>query len=174
MAVGLGVASLGVLIYFIHHVAQSIQAPHVVGTVGRELDEQIEKLFPGGVGRDRRVARPRRAGRPRPRRRSTREGQPVPARRVGYVQAIDTDRLMKLAAEHGRVMRVALRPGDFVIPRTALLHLWPPVTEAEADDYAAAHPRRDGQKNDGQKSDGQGSDGQGTTGTAAATARTAC
>src|SRR5688500_17672789 len=41
--VGLGLASLGVLIYIIHHVALSIQAPVVVASVGAELARQAEE-----------------------------------------------------------------------------------------------------------------------------------
>ena len=46
-------ASLGVLIYFIHHVSVSIQADEVVARVGRELFEGIDRLFPDQVGEER-------------------------------------------------------------------------------------------------------------------------
>jgi uncharacterized membrane protein len=42
----LTLASLGVLIYFIHHVSISIQAATIIGLVSHELNEVIERLFP--------------------------------------------------------------------------------------------------------------------------------
>ncbi len=50
VAITLGVVSIGVLIYFIHHIAQSMQAGHIVSTVYRELETQVVELFPERVG----------------------------------------------------------------------------------------------------------------------------
>lgn len=50
IAVGLAIASVGVLIYFMHHASTSIQAAHVISLVGRELDEAIRKFFPDRHG----------------------------------------------------------------------------------------------------------------------------
>jgi uncharacterized membrane protein len=46
VALVLALAGLGVLIYFIHHVALGIQANSVVASVSAELDEAIIRLFP--------------------------------------------------------------------------------------------------------------------------------
>ena len=40
------VASVGVLIYFIHHVSVSIQANEIAARIGKELLEGIDRLFP--------------------------------------------------------------------------------------------------------------------------------
>ncbi len=45
------VVSLGVLIYFIHHVSVSIQANEIVARVGAELIEGVDRLFPEQIGR---------------------------------------------------------------------------------------------------------------------------
>ena len=47
----LAIVSIGVLIYFIHHVSVSIQADEVVARVGRELQEGIDRLYPGQLGK---------------------------------------------------------------------------------------------------------------------------
>ena len=47
----LAIVSIGVLIYFIHHVSVSIQADEVVAQVGRELVDGIDRLFPGHLGK---------------------------------------------------------------------------------------------------------------------------
>ena len=46
LGVLLAVVSVGLLIYFIHHVSVSIQANEIVARVGTELIEGIEQLFP--------------------------------------------------------------------------------------------------------------------------------
>jgi uncharacterized membrane protein len=51
LGVLLAVVSVGVLIYFIHHVSVSIQANEIVARVGKELIEEIERLFPENIGR---------------------------------------------------------------------------------------------------------------------------
>ena len=50
VAVALAVCSLGVLIYFIHHVASSIQTCNVVAAVGRDLLAGIRDLYPEQIG----------------------------------------------------------------------------------------------------------------------------
>ncbi|HEX8202382.1 MAG TPA: DUF2254 domain-containing protein, partial [Isosphaeraceae bacterium] len=46
----LALVCLGVLIYFIHHTATSIQAENVIARVGRELHHAIDRLFPEELG----------------------------------------------------------------------------------------------------------------------------
>ena len=68
VAVVFAIASLGVLIYFIHHVAASIQTPNVVAGIGQEFGRVVEDLYPDEVdeghpprstpGFEGRVARP--------------------------------------------------------------------------------------------------------------------
>lgn len=46
LGVVLAVASLAVLIYFIHHTSVSIQVTHLISEVSRELRETIARLYP--------------------------------------------------------------------------------------------------------------------------------
>jgi uncharacterized membrane protein len=46
VAILLAVLSLGVLIYFIHHTAASIQVANLVARVGESLEKGIDKLYP--------------------------------------------------------------------------------------------------------------------------------
>ena len=48
----LALTSLAVLIYFIHHVARSMQAPDVIAGVARELHSSIDHLFPQSLGEE--------------------------------------------------------------------------------------------------------------------------
>ena len=109
VALGLALASLGVLIFFIHHVARSIQAETVIAAVADDLDDVIEHLFPEEIGRDPPDGD---AGLPPDFARSAR---PVASRRDGYVLVIDDDALMALAEAHDLLLRIERRPGHFVV-----------------------------------------------------------
>ena len=50
LSVLLAVVSVGVLIYYIHHVSVSIQVNEIVARVGEELIAGIERLFPESIG----------------------------------------------------------------------------------------------------------------------------
>ncbi len=50
MAMVFAMVSLGLLIYFIHHIAQSLQVPFVLQSIRDELDPQMESLYPSAVG----------------------------------------------------------------------------------------------------------------------------
>jgi uncharacterized membrane protein len=117
--VALAMASLGVLIYFIHHVAASIQVTHLITVVSHDLLHTIDRLFPEKLGH----------GGPEPRawrktclpERFEREARPVSAAHSGYLQAIDSKGLMQLATEHDLILRVRPRPGHLVIQGSTLV-----------------------------------------------------
>ena len=119
-ALVLALGSLAVLIYFIHHVATSIQAPEVIAVVGSDLDDAIEELFPlplsasgDGVNPD------------APPRVTDKAGAIVRSPKSGYVQRIDMDALVELATEADLVVGLARRPGDHVIAGTVIATIWP-------------------------------------------------
>jgi uncharacterized membrane protein len=123
-AVGLAMASLGVLIYFIHHVAKSIQAPTVIQSVGRSFLTAIEELYPGDTGK---ASRPRRPGKPEEEIPSDFEGRSVEmlARNAGYLQAIDIVALARLAEEQDLLLRLEARPGHFLFQNQPLVRVYP-------------------------------------------------
>jgi uncharacterized membrane protein len=133
LAVFLGLASLGVLIYFIHHVAVSIQAPHVVAGVARDLHRQIGRVFPGNVG----DAAPDAEGEALSAQ-VEREGAGIPAPRDGYLQEVDEDALLELAEAHDLVIRLEHRPGAYVVLHAAVARVWP---AGRADDAVRAAVR---------------------------------
>jgi uncharacterized membrane protein len=120
--VALALVSLGVLIYFIHHVSASIQVTHLITVVSRDLLAAIDRLFPETLGHGARDA-PRPPNVP-PFEDLGREAHPVRAAQGGYVQAIDSDGLMQLAAAHDLMLHVTHRPGHFVVRGTALVTVW--------------------------------------------------
>ena len=48
----LAICSLGVLIYFMHHIAVSIQAPNLITVVYGELEHAMARLFPEPIGQE--------------------------------------------------------------------------------------------------------------------------
>jgi len=124
VALALAVASLGVLIYFIHHASVSIQVSTVIEVVDRELDAAIDRLFPEELGREvPEQQQPEDKGEvPEG---FEREVHPVAAITSGYLQAIDAGALMKVATERDLIFRVRHRPGRFVMPGGDLVLAWP-------------------------------------------------
>lgn len=133
-------ASIGVLIYFIHHIPESIHASNVVAGVGRELEVVLEDLFPEGIGYD----RPADEGEEYDPETDVPEdflekAVTVEADGAGYVQYIDQELLLEAATEYDLLLRLEYRPGDFVIRGRALVQAWPPD---HIDDQSAQRLRR--------------------------------
>ncbi len=122
--IGLAISSVGVLIYFIHHSATSIQVDHVISKVGCELDEMIDRLFPKQMGRgaSKHRAEPLPSEIPA---NFDREASPIPANSSRYVQAINIDQLMQIATESNILLQLQRRPGDFVIKGSPLALIYP-------------------------------------------------
>jgi uncharacterized membrane protein len=119
-AVVLGMLSVGVLIYFIHHAALSMQADHVIAGVAAELDDAIDTLFPEHLGREAETPAGEPAPEPEPR-----EAIDVGSRGAGYVQSVAADRIFATAADHDLVVRLLCRPGDFVAEGDRVARAWP-------------------------------------------------
>lgn len=126
----LGVAGIGVLIYFVHHIAQSIRVEQVVARIAAELEEAVDRLFPAALGRepDERQAIQQLPGDFEDRVRT------VHAPAAGYIRGIDAARLMNDACGRELLVRLRCRPGDFVYEGTALACAYP----AERLDHKAA------------------------------------
>lgn len=107
----LATCSLGVLIYFIHHVSTSIQATRIIANVAGDLDRAIDALLPDNPGDQGTASVP---SDPAPMSAVDREAPAVRALSAGYVQAIDYERLVRLAREHHLVVHVDATPGSFV------------------------------------------------------------
>lgn len=118
------IASVGVLIFFVHHIPESIHASNVTAGIGEELNAMIENLFPEKIGYGAPEGRaPEAEDVPEG---FLEEAAPVRADGAGYVQYIDEVLLLGTAAEHDLLLRVEYRPGDFVSREQALLYAWPP------------------------------------------------
>jgi uncharacterized membrane protein/small-conductance mechanosensitive channel len=122
-ALVLAFISLAVLIYFIHHVAASIQAPTVIRVVGDELEAAIERLFPENIEDN----VEQRASAPTAQSLLDSSGSPslVPACSSGYLQFIDQNALFEIARKADARIVLVRTSGDFVLAGTALAEVWP-------------------------------------------------
>ena len=120
VGVGFALASLGVLIYFIHHVAISIQADEVVARVSEELCQSIERLLP--EQRDYAAANAECRDLPAGFAAGT---VAIDAPGDGYLEFVDSEALMKLAPQEDLILRIERRAGQYVIQGHALAFAYP-------------------------------------------------
>lgn len=136
--IGLAIASIGVLIYFIHHSASSIQVDQVIKKVGDDLDDAIDRLFPEKIGHSASKQRQKQSIADIPPD-FDRVSRSIQAGNSGYVQAIDDNQLMQIATEKHLLLRVQQYPGRFVVQGSELVRVFP---EEKANKQIAAQINR--------------------------------
>lgn len=105
LALLLAVLNLGLYIYFIHHITDSMQITTITQRIAQETHEAFDRwLERGGAS----TGLPWRGPATAPE-----EGWPIRTRADGYVQAIDLARLTRAARDHGVRLDLALGTGDF-------------------------------------------------------------
>lgn len=101
---------LGLLLYYIHHVASSLQPTSIIRRVTDDTLAAVDRLFPAEIGAPAREAAGDEVPPP---------GAPgarvVLARSTGYLQFVDAARLLDAACRDDLVVHVAHRVGDFVV-----------------------------------------------------------
>jgi uncharacterized membrane protein len=109
----LALLCVGWLLFFIHHISQSISVNHIVDRIARETERVIEELMPYPRGPHYRpVAAPFVPDEPE---------FPILNEVSGYIRFIDTKRLMRFARMHHLRVRVTRRVGHFVPAGVPLL-----------------------------------------------------
>ncbi|MGO9342891.1 MAG: DUF2254 family protein, partial [Acidimicrobiales bacterium] len=136
-------ADVVVLIYFIHHIAKSIQLPEVVANIASDLTRAIDAEFPvdAPIPEDPfpelepvtptpvvRSVLPDPAARPLPQLLDSlaSEGATVIAGESGYLQFVGYQQLVDIAERAGAVIRLTYRPGHFIVAGRPLALVWPP------------------------------------------------
>jgi len=126
LAEALLLVDLAVLIYFIHHIAKSIQLPEVIAGIARDLMRAIDVEFPEPRGAPRSPS-------PIGKGKSVTEllqliderGVVVPADASGYLQFVGYAQLVDIAARTDAVIRLNHRPGHFIVAGRPLATVWP-------------------------------------------------
>jgi len=118
----LALAGVVVLIFFIHHIASSIQAVSIIASVAQETNAAMDRVFPEKQGRepdgaedavDAQVLAPL----------DERTWYPVPAQVSGYIQGVDEDAILDLARNHRTIVRMERGVGAFAVEGAVLASL---------------------------------------------------
>ncbi len=142
IALVLALCSIAVLIFFIHHVPQSIHANTVVARIGRQLIDAFDRVYPESIGKGGPGTEADTQQVPPGLRHGERQGSDtapgvlaIRSPRTGYIEAIDDGQLMKIAHAADLIVRLDCRPGDFIHRGRVFAHAWP---ASRADDKAIA------------------------------------
>jgi len=130
VAIMLAISCLACLLYFIHHMALSIQASHVVDRIARETERILDELFPrplSGSPPIEDVAQPSPAG------------VAVLAQRSGYIRFVNESSLLAIARTSGAELHVDCYIGQFVMAGTPILEASPADRVTDALRAACLH-----------------------------------
>ncbi|MGA7965174.1 MAG: DUF2254 domain-containing protein [Gammaproteobacteria bacterium] len=127
----LALGGIGVLVFFIHHIASSIQASNIIASIAQETTAAIDRLFAEkwDRGPDRAEAEENDQVLAS---RDERTWYPVPATLSGYVQSVHSASLLDFARNRKTLVRMERGVGAFVVKDTALASLalaYPPDQE---------------------------------------------
>jgi uncharacterized membrane protein len=125
VALILTLVSVGMLIFYVHHIATSLQVSEITAGVARDLERAVAALYPEPFG-----------GSTEP---PVRQPPPVPDRAVavqagtsGYLREIDSEAVLALARECNTIIWLVTRPGDFIIEDRPVAAVHPPPHDAGA------------------------------------------
>jgi len=115
----LALGGVGALMFFIHHIASSIQASSIITSVAQETIAAIDRLFPEKLGHgpgedDDDQTLPPLAGR---------NWRAVPAKESGYIQSVNNAALLCLARDRKTIVLMKRGIGEFVVQNTTLASL---------------------------------------------------
>jgi len=108
----LAIASFGLLIMFIHHVSTSIQADAVIAAVAADLKSSIDAVFEE-IEESGSKDEPTRECPEDPA--EAEDGRGLVWNKEGYIQTIDYESVVELAAEYDVALRLFARAGHFVV-----------------------------------------------------------
>ena len=131
VAIGLTLVSIAFMIYYIHHVARSVQVAVILVRITDDTLELLDEyVLDGDSAAFDRGRLDEAAGA---------EWTTVVATADGYLDAVDPDALLAVADEGGLTIRTRPVVGEFVLHGAVLAHVWP----ASAVDASGSEAIRD-------------------------------
>ncbi|MBE9160461.1 DUF2254 domain-containing protein [Nodosilinea sp. LEGE 06152] len=118
----LAIASIGVLIYFIHHASTIIQVSHVIAEVSHDLERVTNRLFPDALGHELNQQDESAGDMPTD---FAAAARPVRSKQTGYLQGIEDETLMQVACDENLLLQVKAYPGAFIIEGSPLVMAYP-------------------------------------------------
>lgn len=120
VALLLSLISFGVLIYFINHVAVSLQAPVVVARVSKELHAAIEHELHQVPS----FAKAALSEQSKKEQTLSTPDHIITAKASGYLQVRDDYSLLRQATHHNIILKLLSEPGDFIVKGAPIVQVW--------------------------------------------------
>ncbi len=111
------IGGIVVLIYFIHHIATSLQVTNIITKIKVETSEVIEKIFPERMGDEAEEEQIIKADKMK----KLVDWYEVKSLQSGYIQYVDTDSLIDFAADNNLLLSMEYSIGEFVTEGTAII-----------------------------------------------------
>ncbi|MDJ0349909.1 DUF2254 domain-containing protein [Cryobacterium sp. PH29-G1] len=119
VSVAIGVLDVAVLVFFIHHIADSVQITTLQHRVQADLLRAIAHVYPNKAD-----ARGNRGSHP-----LLTDPAPVTAETDGYVQQVDLAQLRRIAENADVIIDVVAMPGAYVVAGDCFVRVSPPTHE---------------------------------------------
>ncbi len=132
MAILLTIICLATLVYYIHDMSCAIQAPDVIESSSQALHVAIKRMFPGKIGDPPDPESPVHRIPDQITNQLPRPAVTVQAQSTGYIRAIENEAIEELAVENGVVIRLLVRPGDFIHGGCAVAEILADETDANS------------------------------------------
>ncbi len=123
--------SVGILIYYIHHIPESMRLSNVVGAIGKELLSSISNHFPESTARNQRQES---SESPLPELYPS-EAVVIHCKHHGYLQAVDEIGLLNTAKDNDIILEMCVKPGDFISAGQPLVKVFPPQQISDEAKY---------------------------------------
>jgi uncharacterized membrane protein len=123
VGLGLGLLCVVALIYYIHHLANSIRSEYIVKRVATDIQHMVDHLFPEEIG----VEPPADYMPP-----SLGTGQQILAQQSGFFQNIIGNDLIHAAKRHNVVLELEYNPGEFILAETPLVTVYGTIDNVAA------------------------------------------
>ena len=131
----LGFAGVGSLIYFIHHVATSIQATSIISSIAGETINEIKEHFPSDEDSQKLDEQTLELL-------GSENYFEITAAKTGYVQNVDAQELIKSAEKHDLIIKLTKSIGQFTIEGMPILDVYASRKDFVLSEKLAAHFRK--------------------------------
>ena len=122
-------AGLGIMIYFLYHIAESMRLSRILSNIGESMELAIELMYPSTIGNSIPVQGTVDADHLE----FERDAHPIFANGSGYVQTVAGSQIMDIASENDLVITLQLRPGQFVSPGKEIARVYPSSAQLGED-----------------------------------------
>jgi uncharacterized membrane protein len=115
----LALVGVGTLMFFIHHIASSIQASSIIASIAKETSATINLMFPEKLGQ----SPDEEDNEQTPRLLAKRNWYVIQSKESGYIQNVNNVGLLGVARDWKTVVRMERGIGEFVVQNTPLVSL---------------------------------------------------